>query len=385
VAVTTTARSPAPAPAPGPAAATTPAKVRDPWFDNAKMALVLLVVVGHSWTLLPHNVLDDHLYDFLYAWHVPAFVFVTGYLSRSFTWEPERMWQLVRTVAVPYVVFECALALFRIHVGGEGLEDLFRDPHWPMWYLSALFFWRLLTPVFTRMPTAVAIATAVATSLVAGLYAGDTLDLARVLGLLPFFVLGLTATPDRLERLRAAWVRNAALLVFLAIAVVTTWTDQLAQTEWLYYRSQYGELDVGDGRAMLTRAVLLGIGTLGAWSFLALVPRVGGWFTRLGAATLVVYLFHGFVIKSAEYAGYPGWAAGHVATSLIVTTLAAAGLAMLLAWPPVARVLTHLVDPFGYAEGHLKQAVRLADAPAHADRIADALEEAVAEETVGAR
>ena len=360
-------------------------KVRDPWFDNAKMALVLLVVVGHSWTLLPHNGLNDHLYDFLYAWHVPAFVFVTGYLSRSFTWAPERRWRLVRTVAVPYVLFECALALFRIYVGGERLEDLFRDPHWPMWYLSALFFWRLLTPVFSRMPTAVAVTAAIATSLVAGLYAGDTLDMARVLGLLPFFVLGLTATPDRLERLRAAWVRTAALLVFLAIAVLTTWTDTLAQTEWLYYRSQYGDLDVGDGRAMLTRGVLLLIGTLGAWSFMALVPRIGGWFTRMGAATLVVYLFHGFVIKGAEYAGYQGWASAHVAISLALTTLAAAGLAMLLAWPPVAGVLNHLVDPFGYAERHVVQAVQLADAPAHADQIADALEEAVADEAVPAR
>ena len=47
------------------------------------MALVLLVVVGHAWTLLPHDGVNDHLYDFLYAWHIPAFVFVTGYLSRS--------------------------------------------------------------------------------------------------------------------------------------------------------------------------------------------------------------------------------------------------------------------------------------------------------------
>jgi fucose 4-O-acetylase-like acetyltransferase len=375
VAVTGTASTPAPV-------TTAAAKARDPWFDNAKMALVLLVVVGHSWTLLPHNGLDDHLYDFLYAWHVPAFVFVTGYLSRSFTWAPGRMWQLVRTVVVPYVVFECALALFRIYVGGERLEDLFRDPHWPMWYLSALFFWRLLTPVFIRMPAAVAIAVAVATSLVAGLYAGDTFDMARVLGLLPFFVLGLTATKDRLERLRAPWVRNAALLVFLAIAVVTTWTDQLAQTEWLYYRSQYGELDVGDGRALLTRGVLLVIGTLGAWSFLALLPRMSGWFTRMGAATLVVYLFHGFFIKSAAYSGYMGWADDHAAISLFVTTVAAAGLALLLAWPPVARVLTHAVDPFGTAERHVKEAVALAEAPAHADQIAVAVEEAVAEEAV---
>ncbi len=358
------------------------AKTRDPWMDNAKMALVLLVVVGHSWTLLPHTMVNDHLYDFLYAWHVPAFVFVTGYLSRSFSYEPRRLWQLVRTVVVPYVIFECVLALFRIYVGGERLEDLFSDPHWPMWYLSALFFWRLLTPVFMRMPSLVAVAVAAAASLVAGLYAGDTLDMARVLGLLPFFVLGLATTKERLERLHARWVRQAAVLYFVAVAVVTTWTDQLAETEWFYYRSQYGELDVGDGRALLTRAVLLAIGALGAWSFLALVPRLGGWFTRMGAATLVVYLFHGFAIKSAEYAGFIGWADEHAAVSLPVTTLAAAGLALLLAWRPVARVLNHAVDPLGTAEKQVQEAVRLSDAPAQAEEIAVAVEEAVAEEAV---
>ena len=51
---------------------------RDPWFDNAKMALVTLVVIGHGWTLLPLDSFDGHLYDFLYSWHIPAFVLVTG-------------------------------------------------------------------------------------------------------------------------------------------------------------------------------------------------------------------------------------------------------------------------------------------------------------------
>ena len=127
--------------------------------------------------------------------------------------------------------------------------------------------------------------------------------MARVLGLLPFFVLGLVSTTERLERLREPWVRNAALLVFLAIAVVTTWTDQLAQTEWLYYRSQYGELDVSDGRALLTRAVLLVIGCSAPGRSWPWSRGSDGWFTRMGAATLVVYLFHGFAIKGAEYAG----------------------------------------------------------------------------------
>ena len=139
----------------------TPAKpARDPWLDNAKMALVTLVVVGHAWTLLPDSGVTEHLYDFLYAWHVPAFVFVTGYLSQKFAYTKVRMWQLFRMVVVPYLVFECAIALFRVYVGGEELNDLFRDPHWPMWYLAALFFWRLLTPIFRPMWGGVVVAVA---------------------------------------------------------------------------------------------------------------------------------------------------------------------------------------------------------------------------------
>ena len=70
---------PAPTPAPP------PVKQRDPWFDNAKMALIVLVVLGHAWTLLPsQDRLHSWTYDFLYSWHVPAFVIVTGYLSKSF-------------------------------------------------------------------------------------------------------------------------------------------------------------------------------------------------------------------------------------------------------------------------------------------------------------
>lgn len=333
------------------------------------MALVTLVVVGHAWTLLPADSLNDHLYDFLYAWHVPAFVLVTGYLSRSFDYSRRRMWQLVRTVVVPYVVFECALALFRIYVGGERLEDLFADPHWPMWYLSALFFWRLLTPVFRRLPAAVPVALGI--SLVAGLVAGNTLDAARVLGLLPFFVMGLHATPERLALLRTTMARWAALPVFVGIWVLTGYTDRLARTEWLYYRTRYGELDVSDGRAFAIRAGLLVVGTLGALAFLALVPRAGGWFSRLGAMTLVVYLFHGFFVKGADYAGYPDWAAGHAGLALVVTTLAAVTLALLLAWHPVASRLQHVVDPLGYAQERVRHAHRLHRAAAHVEARAD--------------
>jgi fucose 4-O-acetylase-like acetyltransferase len=293
-------------------------------------------------------------------------------------------------VAIPYVVFESALALFRIYVGGEHMRDIWQYPHWPMWYLSALFFWRLGTPVFKAMPTYLAVPVSVAISLAGGMVAGSTFDFFRICGFLPFFVLGLKASPERLERLRGPWVQQVAVVAFLAIAVATTWMDQLVgTTDWLYYSYGYRDLGVSDVHGVVERAALLVVGLAGALAFFALVPRTRGWFTRMGAATLVVYLFHGFVIKGAEYAGYVSWADSHTSVALCVTTASAAALAMLLAWPPVARVLQHAVDPFGSAEKHVKEAVALADAPAQAEAIAEEIavvvEESVAEQHLAAR
>ena len=323
---------------------------RDPWFDNIKMALVVLVVVGHSWTLLPHNAWNHWTYDFLYAWHVPAFVTITGYLSRSFAWTPTKLWRLVRTVAVPYVLFEAVLAWFRYEVGGVELNQLFADPHWPMWYLSALFFWRLMTPAFLRMSRPLALGVAVAISLLAGLAAGNILDSARILGLLPFFVLGLVLSDRQWDWVRP---RRAALLGLVGLAVVGLFAwraDSWIPTEWYYYRSRYDALESNALDAVAIRAVLLGVGLLGTISCFALVPKARSWFSTLGAATLVVYLFHGFFVLTAQYEGYPDWTADHEVLSFVVTTVAAIGLALVLACPPVARTLTTLVDPIGWLD-----------------------------------
>jgi fucose 4-O-acetylase-like acetyltransferase len=335
---------------------------RDPWFDNAKMALVTLVVIGHAWAMLPDEGVVGHVYDFLYAWHMPAFVFVTGYLSRSFDYTPERLWTLVRTVAVPYVIFECLMAFFRLWFGGEHLEHLFEDPHWPLWFLTALICWRLVTPVFRAVPMPVAVTIAVLVSVGSGTIDGETsemFDLTRVAGMLPFFVLGIHTTPARLERLRGANARWWALGALVGVWLLTAHIDELANTHWLYYSTPYADLGVTDGRGAITRVAVLAVGAAGAAAFLALVPRVDGWFARMGSATLVVYLCHGFVVRGLEYAGYVDWAAGHAVLAPPVTLVGAALLALGLASPPVSRRLHLLVDPFGKAEQQVKQAVEL--------------------------
>jgi len=318
---------------------------RDPWFDNAKMLLVTLVVVGHSWELLPKTTLNLALYDFLYLFHVPAFVMVTGYLSRSFTYSRRNMGRLFSTVVVPYVVFEGALAAFRVEVGGEDLNLVFADPHWPMWYLAALCMWRLATPVLKAVPAPLAVAVAI--SLLGGLAVGDVFDTARTMGLLPFFVIGLLATPEHLQMLRRPRARIAGGIAMATAFGLAFLIDGRMATEWLYWRASYAELDATFLEGTAIRLGLMVAATALALSFIALVPRGKHWFSALGAATLVVYLFHGFPIKAVEYTGFPDWASGHPAVSLVLVSTAALGLAVLLALPTVARRLNIAVDPVG--------------------------------------
>jgi fucose 4-O-acetylase-like acetyltransferase len=262
-----------------------------------------------------------------------------------------------------------------------------------MWYLVVLLMWRLVTPILKLhwlfLPLAVVV------SVLGGFWNTDLLMLPRFLGLLPFFVLGLHLKERHLRHLDDVWVRIAAVPALVGMAVAALFVDAWAETAFLWYDAGYEDVGIDPVIAFQTRLTVMTMGLVGAFSVLALVPRRRlGWFTVMGGATMVVYLFHGFAIKGAEYAGFMGWADDHALLSLPVTSLAAAGLALLLAWSPIARVLTHAVDPLGTAEKHVKEAVQLSEAPAHADQIAVAVEEAVevaaaeeaaAEEAVAAR
>lgn len=318
---------------------------RDPWFDSTKMLLVTLVVVGHAWTLLPSGEVTARLYDGLYLWHMPAFLLVTGYLSRNVTWSRRDLSRLVTGVAVPYVIFEGALAAFRIHVGGEELENLWLDPHWAMWFLVALVLWRLAAPALLRLRPLHAITLSVAISLLGGLVDVPWLDLNRVLGFLPFFTIGLVLSPRHVDLVRSSAARRFAVPAALTTLVVAEIVHRTEATEWLYFRTPYADLEVSWQLGMAVRAtqILVAVGL--AVAVLAWVPRRDGWFARMGAASLVVYLFHTFVVRGAEYAGVPDWAAAHPNLGFVTVTLGAVAVALLLAHRRVARPLGEIATP----------------------------------------
>jgi len=325
-------------------AMTQPAKVRDPWLDNAKMVLVTVVVVGHMIVLAPPGPEKSQTYDFIYYFHIPAFVLLTGYLSKTFRYSKRHLWALFTTMVVPYVVFSWLMIHWREALG-EVPPDLewFLNPRWPMWYLAATVIWRLLTPVLRSHPVMVPISIAV--SLLGGLTNQELFDINRVMGFLPFFVIGLHLTAEQLALARRPRVWVAGVVGLLLVWWLAGHTDTFWDTQFLYFRAPYSELGAGDLEGVWIRARLIVVALFAVAAVLTLIPHGRGFITRMGRWTLVVYLCHGFVVRYLEYRGWTEWMPGSSWLSVIITVATGVALALFLAWEPVARTLNWVVDP----------------------------------------
>ncbi|MDH6213137.1 acyltransferase family protein [Streptomyces pseudovenezuelae] len=352
----TTRTEPAPAPTrTGPesgtkrSAAATPetAKARDSYFDNAKYLAILLVAMGHAWEPLRDGSRTvSAVYTFVYAFHMPAFIVISGYFSRSFDASPQRIRRLVTGVAVPYVLFETAYTLFTRWTDHEPDRAIsLLDPLYLTWFLAALFVWRLTTPIWrqVRWPLPLALVTAMLATMSPSI--GEDLDMQRLLQFLPYFVLGLCLRPEHFQLLRQWKVRLLAVPVALCALAVAYWTVPRMTGAWFFHRDSAEQLGSPSWTGPLMTLAIFGCSTVLVACFLAWVPGRRTWFTVLGAGTLYGYLLHGFIAQGSKPWGWysPDWIYRPVGE--IVVTLFAAVAVTLLCTPPVRRIFRFAMEP----------------------------------------
>ncbi|MEU2335361.1 acyltransferase family protein [Streptomyces sp. NPDC006654] len=324
-----------------------PAARRDAYFDNAKYLAIVLVAVGHAWEPLRSDSRTvTALYTFVYAFHMPAFIIISGYFSRGFDASPARVRRLVTGVVVPYVVFEVAYTLFTRwsdHAPDRDISLL--NPLYLTWFLAALFIWRLTTPIWRQLRWPLPVALAVATLASVSSSIGGDLDLQRVLQFLPYFVLGLSLRPEHFGLLRRWSVRLCAVPVAAAALAVAYWSVPHLGYRWFFHRDSAQQLGVPAWYGPVMTFATFGCSLLLVACFLAWVPGRRTWFTVLGAGTLYGYLLHGFVAQAAKPAHWyaPSWMHGPLGA--VTVTLVAAVVVTLLCTPPVRRVFRCVMEP----------------------------------------
>lgn len=323
------------------------AKQRDPFLDNAKYLTIVLVAIGHAWDpLRDDSRTASALYFVLYAFHMPAFIIISGYLSRSFQGKPKQIQRLITGVVVPYVVFQIVYTFFmRWATDNPDREFHLQEPGFALWFLLALFFWRLTTPLwrYLRWPLPVSLVIGAAAS-VTPTMTGD-LDMMRLLQLLPFFVLGLQLRPDHFTMVKKRELRLAALPVVAVALAIAYWAVPRMSKGWFLHDKAAQELGVPAWVGLVMYLAIFGCGLVLTVCFLSWVPRRHMWFTALGAGTLYAYLLHIYPIKaSREFEWYDMSWVDHPLSRVGITVLAAVGMT-LLCTAPVRRTFKFVMEP----------------------------------------
>ncbi|GGO05027.1 hypothetical protein GCM10011574_16280 [Microbispora bryophytorum] len=320
-------------------------KPRDPYLDNVKFVGIALVPIGHS--LVPTVAVDSSraAYLFIYVFHMPLFVIVSGYLSRNFWNSNAKTNKLVDTFLVPYVIVELGYAVLRTAFGHK-FSITITDPAWLNWYLLALLFWRLSTPVWKRMKYPFLISIAV--YLFAGFsqLSGD-FSMDRFFGLMPFFVLGLVLKPEVFDFLKQRWVRVLSVLVLLgaagvAIFLVKNYSIKLGP---IYYKNSYKDLHLVWWKGMMLRTGLLVAALAMSAAVMSLVPRRQTWFTDLGTRTLYCYLLHGVPVMIAKEMGWLSFSWLHGPLGVAAIACSCFALAIVLCLPVTRTAFKWLLEP----------------------------------------
>ncbi|TFD63677.1 fucose 4-O-acetylase [Cryobacterium ruanii] len=334
-------------------------KRRVPLWDNARWIAITLMVIGHAiLKLIAEADAAYTLYLFIYAFHVPVFVAVSGYFAKSGPPDARQMHRLLTDIILPYVIFETIWTGVRWLLSGklvpEKLVPDYSTASWTLWFLLALLVWRIALPylVLLRYPLLISIMISIGAGYLPNI--DGTFTLARALGLLPFFVFGWKLRQwlltDTWLELRAGIIwrwRAGAIglfaLIYLIIALNIETLRDLQVRRFLLYNEAYGVFDYSEFWAGGIRLAVMLLAFVLIVAFLMLVPRRTTWFTDLGAATMYIYLLHTFVLYPLRETGVldgpqPGW----VLPGMIVLSVA---ISIALSLPVVRRVFRPIVEP----------------------------------------
>ena len=115
------------------------------WADSLKGILIVLVVFGHAiQEVLKQDCFDNHVWNLIYSFHMPAFMAISGFVSfragENKTSELKTISRRFQQLIIPFIIW----ALIRVAVNPpysvDALFNIFLYPDGSFWFLWVLFF-----------------------------------------------------------------------------------------------------------------------------------------------------------------------------------------------------------------------------------------------------
>lgn len=162
------------------------------FWDNFKGILIFLVVFVHILYETSGGELITPVLNIIYIFHMPAFVFTTGYLSKS---SHSRSRESLFGLLSLYFVFNFAMCF----AAPGGVMSLLVTPVYSFWYLLAVIAWRASAQWLSGRPHIIPVS--VAAALLCGFFGDVTnvLSISRIISFLPFFLAGYMLPAEKAE------------------------------------------------------------------------------------------------------------------------------------------------------------------------------------------
>jgi fucose 4-O-acetylase-like acetyltransferase len=313
---------------PAPASAAAEQRERLPLLDNAKAALIFLVVMYH--TMVVYTSADrpegpiplwSGVLCLLKPVVMPSFCLISGHLSRA-DLTPRRAYELCQLI-VTYVVFQ---SLYHVNnmlayrLAGFDFRALPLQIFQPQsqvvtWFLLALALWRLLLPAVSRLRAPIATSLVLAN---AALFVDLGLNYQNLLSFFPFFLVGHWMSPAAWRTLGHPAIRAACSLFFCAAAASAllfsntgrslggnlSFTVAFANVTTTYgcmngYAPDATPYVCSTAQSLYLRLLFYASSAPLIAGFFAVLPRQAGPWSVPGHMSMFVYLLHPLVITNA--------------------------------------------------------------------------------------
>ena len=278
-------------------AKTTTAAGRDYRMDNYKFLLIFLVVFGHileTYAFRQPESMYRTIYQGIYLFHMPAFIFITGYFSKKLKLES------ILYLIIIYFVFQFIYTQFDMRfIGIKNPKNFWLYPNWILWYLFVIIGYKLITPVIGRKPISILIACIIALAFgMLKIKPVGFLSIMRAVNFYPYFLLGYHWTQSHTAKLtKPAFRLLAVFALILTFAVFTTYQKSL-HFDFLLFKEHYTLMGYsqlkGIGLTIISQiSALICIISLLILTPSNKIPIISG----IGKETLPIYLLHGLLTK----------------------------------------------------------------------------------------
>lgn len=316
------------------------------FFLNLRFLLIVCVFIGNAIEPLITRMEGIHsLYMWIFTFHMPLFVFVTGYFAKS-NLSGEAGRKVLLQIAFQYVIFQSIYSLLDVTVFQVNhIHHSFFAPYLLLWFLASHIGWRLLLLMMRKCTPVQQLAISITLGVVVGYLQidGAWLSVSRTFVFLPFFIAGYHFSFEKIAQWFTLKTRTIAMSVSLLLFVVIALTSTDISPGWLYGSMTYGQLGHHEWYAGLYRFTLYLLQIIAGVTFLSFVPKGASLMTDYGRRTLYVFLLHGFIIRIAAIS--PLYHYVNNEWSAILVILGATCFVLLLSQTFIKKWTSPIIEP----------------------------------------